>query len=232
MNRTQIFPKKPIAWPRIALGVGGWSLLLGSWVLLWVGLPAVIPAGPASWLSWRESIPAGFILINLGLLAHRLRGAGSDRGWIPWMFGVTNTLFYLLSLTLNRLSQLSASLSQLQFPVEDYYTASMIVLVCLLAFNLFIFQSRVNMPLPELALTRWRSVGLLLGAETLLIGSILWFPVTWTGLIWVDRLFYPYTPVLITGLSLVILLLIMLGTLVINQPALAGEGTPSLEKSE
>lgn len=237
MNGTQIFPKKRLNWQSLAFGVVGWSLLLGSWILLWEGLPLIL----APWLSGgkaaenelaREWPALSFILINLSLLANRLRAAGASWRALPWLFGATNTIFYLVSLALNGLSAFLAGLGQVQFPVENYQAGSMGVLVCLLAFNLFIFQSRVKMGPHGLSLNRWRSVGLLVGVETLLIGSIIWFPVIWAGLVWVDRLFYPYTPVLITGSSLVILLLIMLGTVVLNQPALAGEGTPSLEKSE
>jgi hypothetical protein len=60
------------------------------------------------------------------------------------------------------------------------------------------------------ALTCRRGLSLLLGLDILIIGLVVWLPALWAGLNWLDRLFYPYTPVIIMGFSLVVVMSLLL----------------------
>lgn len=217
MNLSQaIYQKIPTPFRKTtSLEIAGWLLLVASWALVEGWLLLAVPGWPLTWLSWTGGswLPTlSFPLASLILLLVKLRRP--SRIWGPWFFAAMNLLFFLLCLELRLLTGGVARLAWFQFS----FASSLELLISLLALNLFFFQFRLNMEASAPALSRRRGLGLLLGLDILVIGLVVWLPALWAGLSWLDRLFYPYTPVIIMGFSLVTVAILLLLWGSLNQP--------------
>jgi hypothetical protein len=217
MNLSQVLYQKIPNPSRktVPLELAGWGLLVGSWVLLGGWLLLAVPGWPLPWLtrtgfSWLPAL--SFLLASLILLLVKLRRP--SRVWAPWLFAAMNLLFFLLCLELKGMIGELARLSWF----HSSFPGSLELLIFLLALNLFLFQSRLNMEASIPALTCRRGLGLLLGLDILIIGLVVWLPALWAGLSWLDQLFYPYTPIIIMGFSLVIVMSLLLLWGSLNQP--------------
>jgi hypothetical protein len=225
MNLSQaIYQKIPTPSRKtVPLELAGWLLLGGSWALLAGWLHLVLPGWPFPWLTRTEDhwLPAlSLPLASLALILVRLRRPG--RVWAPWLLAAMNLLLFLLCLELRSLTGGLARLSWFQAP----YAGSLELLFSLLALNLFLFQFRLNMEASVPTLSCRRGLGLLLGLDILAISLVVWFPALWAGLSWFDQLFYPYTPVIIMGFSLVTVAILLLLWGSLNQTHEAGATQP------
>jgi len=236
---------KPLGrrWGRIGLFSSGLALLVGSWYALFVWLLMITdtwltpwesePAGPSA-ESWARAVNdffetdfgallpgAGFVLISLGLFIYRLLQAKNNRGVLPWLFAGANVFFLVFLVALDSFDRELASLWLPQAGLEAGYRHiwPLIVMMVMLLIDLFVMQVKLKVDSGQVVIDRQQGLLVLLALEGLAVGGwLMWFWVIRDGLAWLDRLFYPYTAIVMIGIPIFVLMMMVVGSWLMSQP--------------
>jgi hypothetical protein len=236
---------KPLGrrWGKIGLFSSGLALLAGSWYALFVRLLMITEtwltpwesetAGPSS-ASWARAahdfletdfgalLPGiGFVLISLGLFIYRLLQAKDNRAVLPWLFAGANIVFLVFLVALDHFDRELASLWLPQAGIEAGYRYiwPLMVMVVVLLIDLFVIQVKLKVESGQMVINRQQGLLVLLSLEGLAVGGwLMWFWVIRDGLAWLDRLFYPYTAIVMIGIPILVLMMMVVGSWLMSRP--------------